>query len=466
MKKFRQVSSSFEKYFFILILLFLPTQLGKHFWPDFAYIFSLKIDYLAPTVYLWDILLIGLIISWFLNESIQDLAVGVSSLDRTLSDVGKPSASQSGFYRDKPRINSLSLTLLLGFLLSQLPSLLGAVNLGAGLFRFEQLVLMGAFGVYLSSINLTKFKNLIINCLSVTIIIESLIAIAQFIKGGSIGLWILGERTFSLSTLSIAKFNWYGEIFLRPYATFPHPNLLASYLVLGLLLVTFLLRHRLSLLSSHMVKYKFSLVLGSIAILLSFSRVAISMLILTTIFFLKRYLRFLLIIFFVAAPFLLIRFSSAFNFDNLSIIRRQELFEYAWSFFTNSPFFGVGLNNFINNLALSNLIPGPSRFLQPAHNIFLLSLAETGLIGALGFLLFVLTPILIIFKKRQNPFFKGLLFIWIAIFIFGSFDHYFLTLAQGQRLLFLIWGISLNQTLSLNLSGYNNQSKIIWWKLF
>ena len=35
------------------------------------------------------------------NESTHDLTVGVSSLDRTLSDVGKPSTSQSGFYRDK-----------------------------------------------------------------------------------------------------------------------------------------------------------------------------------------------------------------------------------------------------------------------------------------------------------------------------------------------------------------------------
>ncbi len=36
------------------------------------------------------------------NESTHDLTVGVSSLDRTSSDSGKPTTSQSGLYQDKP----------------------------------------------------------------------------------------------------------------------------------------------------------------------------------------------------------------------------------------------------------------------------------------------------------------------------------------------------------------------------
>ena len=35
------------------------------------------------------------------DESTRDLTVGVSSLDRTSSDSGKPATLQSGFYRDK-----------------------------------------------------------------------------------------------------------------------------------------------------------------------------------------------------------------------------------------------------------------------------------------------------------------------------------------------------------------------------
>ena len=39
----------------ILFLLLLPTQLGKHFFFDFSYLSGVRVDYLAPTVYLLDV---------------------------------------------------------------------------------------------------------------------------------------------------------------------------------------------------------------------------------------------------------------------------------------------------------------------------------------------------------------------------------------------------------------------------
>ena len=42
-------------FFFYLLVLFLPTQFGKHFFPEFSFVFGLRIDYLSPTVYLTDI---------------------------------------------------------------------------------------------------------------------------------------------------------------------------------------------------------------------------------------------------------------------------------------------------------------------------------------------------------------------------------------------------------------------------
>src|SRR5205823_5918646 len=98
---------------------------------------------------------------------------------------------------------------------------------------------------------------------------------------------------------------------------------------------------------------------------------------------------------------LLVRFNSVFNFDNLSIIRREELAEIALKHFYSSPLFGVGLNNFLIATATSELITGPSRFLQPVHNIFLLTLSETGLVGFLGFLLLVIAALRNLLKKRK-----------------------------------------------------------------
>ncbi len=38
----------------LIFLFFLPTQLGKHFFLSFSYISGIRIDYLAPTIYLSD----------------------------------------------------------------------------------------------------------------------------------------------------------------------------------------------------------------------------------------------------------------------------------------------------------------------------------------------------------------------------------------------------------------------------
>ena len=91
-----------EKWLLFLVVLFLPTQLGKHFWPNFSYIYSLKIDYLSPTLYFWDLLVPALLVVWITK---------------------------------KPKVNTLALNLFLFFLFTQALSLIGASNIGAGIVR-------------------------------------------------------------------------------------------------------------------------------------------------------------------------------------------------------------------------------------------------------------------------------------------------------------------------------------------
>ena len=366
-----------ESVLFFLTLLFLPTQLGRHFWPDFSFIYSLKIDYLSPTLYFWDILAAGLLITWVIS---------------------------------KPKVNKLALNLLLFFLLTQALSLIGANNIGAGLVRFEQYTIAGLFGLYIAS-NKLIFLPLILG-----ILFESGLAILQFFKGGTLGLWILGERTFSIATPGIAKFNFQGLEFLRPYATFPHPNVLAGYVIVTL-----------TLLSSRL-----AVLVGGIAVFLTMSRVAILAGIVLSFIFLRKKLLFFLIIL-ILSPILFIRFSSLFSYDNLTFLRREELFVSSWNLFLENPILGIGLNNFIP--AQQQLITGPSRFLQPVHNIFLLTLSETGIIGLIGL-------ISLIGYSLKSPSIRYTLY---PILFLGLFDHYFLTLPQGYRLLFLVWGLSFAQ---------------------
>lgn len=384
-----------------LTLLFLPTQLGKHFWPNFSYLYSLKVDYFSPTFFLWDLIFLTLLIIWATT---------------------------------KPRINVRALSVLLFFLLTQVLSLIPAANIGPGLVRLEQLTLTGFFGLYLASQKFSKFSTLLNKALVISLVFEGVLATGQFLFEGSLGFWFLGERSFTLSTPAIAKFNWFGQVFLRSYATFPHPNVMAGFMVLVIPIVAYLNK-------SHLKKIIISV--GVLGALLSFSRAAALILLAECFYLLRKKIIILILVLVIIAPLFVVRFNSAFDFDNISLARREVLMQSATHIFLKHPIFGVGLNNFIAQIS-TDLIVGSSRFLQPVHNIFLLTLVETGLFGFLGFILLLSFPIIMLLKHIVNPFAKILLFGWATIIFLGMFDHYFLTLPQGQRMLFLFWGLSLS----------------------
>jgi O-antigen ligase len=410
-----------EQILFFLTIILLPIQLGKHFWPSSAYIYSLRIDYLSPALYLWDIVALGLVTIWVFRKGV---------------------------------VNEKALGVLFLFLLTQSISIIPAINQGAAIARLEQLVIVSLFSLYLSSQKIEQVSQLVKVGLILAVIYESILGILEFIAASSLNFWFLGERAFNLSTPSIATFNFYGQVFLRPYATFPHPNVLAAFLVIALPTIIFLdqyLNSSKNILTHNESFIKLSSLVGFTAGILTFSRVAILIIIIELFLYLRAKIKVFAFIVLLALPFLFIRFSSAFNFDSLSLTRREELAEVALSLFAAHPLLGVGLNNFINQIAISELIAGPSRFLQPVHNIFLLSLSETGILGYVGFLIFLGYPL---WQLRQIKSFPAIFFIssmFLIIVFLGMFDHYFLTLAQGQRLLFLTWGLSL-----LIINSYKN----------
>ncbi|HEX9679745.1 MAG TPA: hypothetical protein VGA08_03950, partial [Candidatus Saccharimonadales bacterium] len=80
-----------------------------------------------------------------------------------------------------------------------------------------------------------------------------------------------------------------------------------------------------------------------------------------------------------------------------------------------------------------------SRFVQPVHNIFLLILAETGLIGTVLLLNILMLPILKTWKTLDIR----VQLAWLVILITGLFDHYWWSLQAGQLTLFLTLGLTL-----------------------
>lgn len=390
-----------EKFLFCLVIIFLPTQLGRHFWPDFSYIYSLKIDYLAVTLYFWDILVYLLWIFYLLKS-------------RTVS-------KKAGIF-------------LAVLFISGCCSLFFSTNWQVGISRIINWIPAGLLALYVASKPADTVKKSFLEYLPYSLLFVCGLAFLQFVLGRTVGLWVLGERSFDLSTPGIATFNWYGEVFLRPYATFSHPNVLAAFSLLSGLLLLFLsqIKNMLVLITQMGVL---------LTVLLSFSRASIAVISILGLFLFRKQLYLVVLVFVLLSPILFVRFDSAFNFDQISLTRREELAESAWKISKEHPYVGVGLNNYIPTAVDSSFLSGTNRFLQPVHNIFLLMLSETGLVGFLGFLLFFISPLF--FHSERNLLKKSQIVAFLLTISFlGMLDHYFLTLPQGQRIFFLIWGVA------------------------
>ena len=97
----------------------------------------------------------------------------------------------------------------------------------------------------------------------------------------------------------------------------------------------------------------------------------------------------------------------------------------------------VGLGNFLAELPRYYRSREEIRFYQPVHNILLLAMAETGILGFGFFLWLVVKTLVVAWQKGE----KALIYSLLIIFLTGLFDHYWLTLQQGQLMLTLVFGL-------------------------
>jgi O-antigen ligase len=416
--------------FFYLLVLFLPTQLGKHFWPNWSFVYGLRLDYLSPTIYVTDILILSIFVFYFprLFDSL----------------------------RKTPKKYLFTFALLALFLLAGLS---GAKDFWAGAYGIIKL-LEFIFLAFFVGKNYKYFnKTILFFCVFASIVFETLLVILQSLNQGSIGglFYLFGERAFNSVTPGIANASINGQLFLRPYATFSHPNVLAGFLVLSMLFL-FLFFHQKS---NFKILMFLGIALGTIALLLTLGRTAslfwlVCLSILFGLSLVEKYKkrkfnsrRLLLFIVFAAATIVFVILQNNFivqrfittTLSDESVVQRQELITQSLNMFWRHPIFGVGLNNFYNNLNVT-ILKGNNFLIQPVHNIFLLVLSETGIIGFLAFI-FLLVKSFFAILKKQN---KYLLLSLLAIIFLGMFDHYFLTLQQGQLLFALVLGITLSNS--------------------
>lgn len=410
---------------FYLFVLLLPIQIGLHFFPSFSHLNGVPIDYLAPTIYFTDILA-GIVI-----------AGGVIS----------------GVKKNKGIIRWMSVSLkkkeyvfLLSFLVFLLLTSVNAANVGAALYRFVKVIEFIALGWAIVGLH-PNFRT-VTTLLGIGVLYESLIALGQFFLGRSIGmgLWWLGERTFYAETPGIATFSWGGEMFLRPYATFPHPNVLGGFLAVGMIaLLWTLLEHKKTIKKELKILYWGAISIGICVLVLTVSRAAWIVFILgvlgVVLFHMKKALiprvfkSFfqlfpITVIASLLIPFL---FPAIVSLGGSHWMERVTLLGAAVKMSVLYPLMGVGLNNFIVSLPFFLNSASSFSLFQPVHSVYFLWLSETGIIGlCLG-----VVGVYVLYKKSLHA--PTLIsFLFLMLLSLGMFDHYIATLQQGQLLATLV----------------------------
>jgi len=434
--------------FFYLLILFLPTQLGRHFWPDFSFVSGIRVDYLAPTLYVTDILILLLFITWtfsLIKFSIFNFQFSIKSKFKNLNFSNISNSFQISNF--KFQISFLLMIILIGILLSK-NQLVGFY----GLLKLVEFIFLGFYTAF----NIKKLRfDIVLLLFSIGIIFEFFLAILQYLNQRSIGgiFYFLGERTFNAQTPGIANASLGGELFLRPYGAFPHPNVLAGYLLIAMTLILSGIKSYESRIKK--IVFILTLTIGTIALFLTLGRIAIVVWVLILGFFIVRkflihnsYFLILLIVVFLflglTTP-LGVRFTDIRLTDE-SIVVRQELIKSSLLMVKNNPFFGVGLNNFLIELPDYQKIKNYFTDLQPVHNIFLLVAAQTGIVGLIFFLWFIGKTYKRIMNhesriRHRTPIIHNSKFIILSTaLVLGFFDHYFLTLQQGQLLFSFILG--------------------------
>lgn len=340
--------------------------------------------------------------------------------------------------------------LLLGFVVaSSFPFLFVSSELGT---FFQAFRLLEMFMLYL------LFSAGILNIREISFfllfafLIQLLILSSQYASQESIGLRFLGESHISPLIEGVAKVDFKGIKILRPYGTFPHPNVLAAFLTLIFGWVYHLFHKRNLLLF-------ISLMLISGALFLTFSRSAILALVTGVMIFFglsETKIPWRILTVWISSFVLLI---VVFNLENLVLSRlfnflgdgavneRIGYVQMSLRMFSENPF-GVGLGQFTNMMQSYSAEKIMPWLLQPVHNVFLLLLTEGGILsltfflGLLGYLFYKLIKATEVTRGSERDFVNILIAQLSALVVLSLLDHYFISLPQGQVLLFIYFSVA------------------------
>lgn len=412
-------STTVLKALLALFLFSLPLSSVFRAWPSWSVVRGRHIDYYSLAVYLSDIILI---ISLVVLRLWKDLVVL--------------------FCRHS--LKTVILVMLLGL------HLLFSSNPPLTFFFILQGIWLIVGWLFLVKARSQIGDKLFVIYLAFSLLPQVILGLVQVRVNSSLGLWLdwvkappllskllwlIGEIRFNFQTPGIAQALVGGEFRVRAYGTLPHPNILAGFL----LIILVLLQVYQGIGNWRRFTWPLSL-LFSLGLLMTFSRTAWMAAGIVGGYLLirnrKNSLSALTIvsIFLVSLVLFRERWQSLLVEDSLAWRERVYLSRMAIKMFLCRPLMGTGLGTFIDFLPQVTSNPRMVYLLQPVHNFFLLLVAETGIIGVLTAFFFVRRARVLVSDKTIP--------LYLTLFLLALTDHYLATTHPGRLLLVTVLALT------------------------
>ncbi len=359
--------------------------------------------------------------------------------------------------RELPKLTKTSIALFLVLLFSFFFNLTHEYELNLRYFFFFAIGIVSYGTVILLDLRFPDLRVLFSRIFSFFALFEAILAISQFLAQSSLGLTKLGEPVLSALSFGVAKIVS-GGTFIRGYGTFPHPNLLAIFLVSNVLLNMWLI------LNDNRIKWRIflylSLILSVFGLIVTFSRsgwlaALLGVLIFFAVSIVKANLNGRIL---MMAGAIVLSLVVCFVIFKPLIMQRSNVSDESWD---KRGIYNQAAVKIIEDKALFGLGGGESMLhmqqysptklepwdIQPIHNYYLLSAAEFGIPVSLALIAFFVWHIVIGFRSftssidvQRATWNLVLATLLICFMILMIFDHYFYTLMQTQFLLWIVLG--------------------------
>jgi len=487
----------FYKYFFYLFIFAIPLQTRKVFLTDYSFYTGAFTESGSIFVYLSDILFVSAILSYVIwNRTgmkgfIRELNAKSKSKDKRIL-ISLVILIVWCFLSAIINQDYLIISLFRSIKMVEMATLFFFVYLN---FKDRRFLLSSLFIVILTA----TFQSII--AISQFMLQHSVFISPLLHK-------LTGETIFTPQLPGIAKITADGENILRAYGTLPHPNILGGFLVFSITvsLYNFLCHHTTVLsslsdwfnLKTAYTKQKLAsmfwittLTLQFTALLFTFSRSAWIAAILSSICFCLIYRKTskivsretiantinrkdLVIASCVIIAVLSLNFDLFFNRATEGTSYPQDIHNSTLpqnSTFNDRMFFNIVSRETIHSHTLWGSGTGTSLFqindylqrhnigepmapwqYQPTHNIYLLMASEIGIFGLLVFSFIIIEVSRLAYRKivsretiqNHRILISLSLSCLLGFLLIGTFDHYLMTIQQGQLLFWIILGIMLS----------------------